>query len=251
MKNTERFSNRADYYVQSRPHYPPEIIPFLNKTIGLKKDWSIADIGSGTGISAELFLENGNKVYAVEPNREMREFAEHAFKNNPQFRSVNAKAEATTLPDHSVDMITASQAFHWFDRDLTKKEFQRIAKKGADLVLIWNIRNLDSKLQQAYDEMLHKYAPGYADVGPRNANEGVIRDFFAPLDFKMHSFSNFQILNYEGLKGRLLSTSYVPLEGDPNHKPIMECLQKIFNEFNDRGQITFEYICKLYYGKIL
>lgn len=250
MKNTELFSNRADFYVRYRPHYPTEIIPFLKNEIGLRNEWIIADIGSGTGISSELFLENGNSLFAVEPNKEMREFAEKAFKGNTLFHSIDGKAEDTTLPTHSIDMLTASQAFHWFDMDAAKKEFQRIAKKNAYLVLIWNIRNPNCKFQQAYDDMLTQYAPGFLEVSQRNADEKMIHQFFAPQEVKKHSFSNPQSLNFDELKGRLLSTSYVPLKGNLNHKLILNRLQNIYDEFKVDGQITFEYICKLYYGKI-
>lgn len=250
MKNTELFSSRAEFYVRYRPHYPAEIISFLKEAIGLQKNWKIADIGSGTGISTELFLKNGNELFAVEPNREMREFAEKMFKGNSLFHSINATAEDTTLPEKTMDLLMASQAFHWFDRGAAKREFQRIAKPNAQLVLIWNIRDPDCQFQQGYDEMLTQYAPGFLDVSHRNANEQMIREFFAPEVVKIHEFPNFQKLNYEELEGRLLSTSYVPLESDPNHKLILNRLKYLFDKFNVDGQITFNYICKLYYGTI-
>lgn len=126
MKNTERFNNRVDNYTLYRPHYPKEIIPFLKKEIGLTEHSLIADIGSGTGISSEIFLDNGNMVYAVEPNIEMREAAEKMHKFDKNFISINASAEKTSLKDNSIDVIIAGQAFHWFDKTLAKNEFKRI-----------------------------------------------------------------------------------------------------------------------------
>src|SRR5687767_3870583 len=122
--STQRFSDKVEDYVRYRPHYPAEIIPFLVKEAGLKKDWVVADIGSGTGISCEIFLANGNKVIGVEPNKEMREAAEKIFSGQKAFASVSAAAEATSLPDHSVDLVIAGQAFHWFDTEKSKKEFK-------------------------------------------------------------------------------------------------------------------------------
>ncbi len=76
----------------------------------------VADLGSGTGILSELLLKNGNLVFGVEPNAEMRAAGETLLAGYPRFRERRATAEATTLADCSVDFITAGQAFHWFDR---------------------------------------------------------------------------------------------------------------------------------------
>jgi ubiquinone/menaquinone biosynthesis C-methylase UbiE len=126
--STKRFSNRVENYVKYRPHYPQEIINFLSEEIGLNSEKTIADIGSGTGISAELFLENGNKVYGIEPNKEMREAAEIYLEKYKYFISVNGTAEDTLLENDSMDIVLAGQAFHWFDVEKAKKEFKRILK---------------------------------------------------------------------------------------------------------------------------
>src|SRR5262249_16934021 len=143
---------------------PKEILPFLKEKINLDSRWTVADIGSGTGISSELFLQNGNRVYAVEPNLKMRTAAESLFKGNHQFVSINATAESTSLPDESIDVIVAGQAFHWFDKTASKIEFQRIARPGAFLVLMWNKRKSDSPFQQQYEKMLLEFVPTYEEV---------------------------------------------------------------------------------------
>lgn len=249
MKNTERFSNRVENYVRYRPHYP-NILPFLKENIGLDKTWTIADIGSGTGISSEAFLNNGNTVYGVEPNKEMREAAEIAFKNRKNFKSINGTAEATNLRDHEIDLIVAGQAFHWFDKITSKKEFQRIVRPGAFLLLMWNERKFDSDFQQMYEQMLLEMAPAYEHVCQHNVDESQIKDFFSPHPYLMQEFSNAQLFDFEGLRGRLLSCSYAPLENDPSFKPIMVRLKQIFDKTNANGKIAFEYSCKLYYGRI-
>src|SRR5689334_2737571 len=124
--STKRFSNRVEQYVKYRPSYPKEIIPFLEKNAGLNSSFVIADIGSGTGISTKLFLDNGNKVFAIEPNNEMRKKGEELLRDHSSFISINGTAEQTTLADGSIDMIVAGQAFHWFDAGKTKSEFRRI-----------------------------------------------------------------------------------------------------------------------------
>ena len=119
---TRRFSNRVDDYVRYRPHYPPGVLDRLREGIALTPRTVIADVGSGTGISTELFLQNGNTVFAIEPNPEMRAAAERLLGGRPNFHSVRGTAEATTLPDGSVDCVVAAQAFHWFDPEKTRVE---------------------------------------------------------------------------------------------------------------------------------
>lgn len=250
MKNTERFSNRVKNYVRYRPHYPSEIIPFLKEKIGMDKDWKVADIGSGTGISSELFLNNGNTVYGVEPNKGMREAAEDIFNKKSNFISIDATAEATTLPSHHIDLVVAGQAFHWFDPVAAKQEFLRIAACGAFLVLIWNDRDPHSDFQKGYEQMLFDFAPAYEAICQKNIDEEVVNKFFSPASFSLHSFTNSQCFDLKGLKGRLLSCSYAPLKEDPNYARMMNRLTQLFNEYNIHGKVDFKYICKVFYGKI-
>lgn len=250
MKNTERFSNRVENYVRYRPHYPKEIIPCLKSKIGLTDQKIVADIGSGTGISSEIFLENGNTVYAVEPNKEMREAAEKIHNKDMNFISINATAENTSLKNNSIDLIVVAQAFHWFDKVQAKREFQRLAASDCHLILIWNDWKLESHFQQAYEQMLKEFAPEYEKVNFRNVDESTIRTFFAPHTYSVQSFSNSQYFNFDSLKGRLLSSSYAPLEGENGYKPMMNRLKKIFEEFSVNSQVEFEYNCNLYFGKI-
>ena len=109
---TTRFTTRVDNYVKYRPSYPASIITLLESECGLTRETIVADIGSGTGFMTELFLKFGNRVFGVEPNAEMRVAGERLLAKYPSFRSVNATAEATALPNESVDLIVAGQAFH-------------------------------------------------------------------------------------------------------------------------------------------
>src|SRR5215813_11661600 len=180
LEPTERFSTRVDNYVRYRPGYPAEIIDLLTASCGLTPQSLIADIGSGTGKSAEIFLANGNVVFGIEPNEGMRTAAETILGKNPNFRSVNATAEATTLPESSVDLITAGQAFHWFDLEKTKPEWVRILKPGGWAVVIWNERRLDTTpFLRDYEALLLKYGTDYQNIRHENAVGG-LNGFFAP-----------------------------------------------------------------------
>ena len=162
---TNRFSARVDNYIRYRPGYPPQVLETLRKECGLTPIDVIADIASGTGIWTRMLVENGNPVYAVEPNLDMREAGERLLAGFPKLSSVDGTAEATTLPDASVDFVTAAQAAHWFDRMRARQEFSRILRPGGWLVLLWNEREVDTTpFLRDYEQLLLTYGTDYQQV---------------------------------------------------------------------------------------
>ncbi len=251
MNTLNRFSNRVDNYIKFRPDYPADVVLFLMQQHILKQDSIIADIGSGTGISTALFLNNGNFVYGVEPNTEMRLAAERLLANYKNFRSIKATAENTTLQDNSIDLIIAGQAFHWFDKEKSKAEFKRILKPQGTVVLMWNDRRTDStEFLRLYEDFIKEFATDYSEVNHKNIDEKIFNTFFGESNYKLESFNNYQYLDYEGLKGRILSSSYMPAEGHQNFDPMLTELKKLFDRFQENGKITLEYDTKIYYGRL-
>jgi SAM-dependent methyltransferase len=246
----ERFSSRVENYARYRPGYPREILGLLTTACGLSANSVIADIGSGTGKLSELFLQQGNFVFAVEPNAPMRQAAETIFEGNPRFESVNGSAESTGLETNSVDFITAGQAFHWFDRQRSRPEFARILKPSGWMVVVWNERRLDgSPFLKAYEEFLLKYGTDYQDVRHENvANE--IPRFFAPSKVTLRTFENLQEFDFEGLKGRISSTSYTPEPGSEAFLTMLEALRGVFANHASAGKVVFEYDTRVYYGRL-
>src|SRR5689334_2552373 len=201
---TKRFSSRVENYIKYRPGYPAEIIPLLESECGLTSETTIADLGFGTGLLTEIFLKKGNQVYGVEPNREMRAAGEKLLAFYPNFISIDGTAEATTLPDHSIDIIVAGQAFHWFDRELARPEFQRILKPNGWVVLIWNGFHVEtSALNNGYQGIVLRYGTDYKEVA-REISGVDVEPFFAPNKCAYAKFKFRQMFDYEGLKGRLL-----------------------------------------------
>lgn len=253
MKNnpTTRFSNTVEYYVKYRPSYPQSIITFLQDKCGISTDKLIADIGSGTGIFTKLLLDNHYKVIAIEPNNEMREKAEWLLSSYPNFKSSNATAENTELEDHSIDVITAATAFHWFDRVKTHREFFRILKPSGWCILLWNLRRVDaSPLMNEYENLLQKYGIDYVNVAAEKLDEKIISEFYLPIKVGVEKFSNMQRLDWAGFQGRILSTSYTPKPGHPNFDSMLQAAKKIFDQNQDQGYIEFFYTTKLYYGRL-
>jgi SAM-dependent methyltransferase len=246
----QRFSDRVENYVRHRPSYPGQILALLQREAGLRANSVIADVGSGTGISAKLLLRAGCKVFGVEPNREMRQAAERLLAGEPSFHSINGTAEATTLEDHSVDLVVAAQAFHWFKRPEARAEFSRILRSDGRVALIWNERQLDgTPFLRAYEQLLLTFATDYAQVRHENIGNQEFGEFFMDGAFTAHSMPNEQSFDYEGLKGRLLSSSYAPAEGRPDHEPMIEELARIFEQHQSGGLVCFKYDTRVYVGR--
>ena len=252
MNNSKtRFSNRVENYVRYRPSYPKQIVSDLELNGILNKKAIIADIGSGTGISTEIFLSQGYRCLGVEPNQEMREAAEKQLEDFGKFESINGCAESTTLENDSVDLIIAGQAFHWFDQTAAKIEFQRILRPGKSVALIWNERNHKGTVFQAgYEDLLKRYCNDYDQVDYKRVGPDSLERFFAPYTYSIHEYSNAQHFDFSGLKGRLLSSSYCPVKGEPNYEPVMKGLAELFNAHQEDDQITFDYRTRVYTGQL-
>ncbi len=251
MDPTRRFSDCVENYVKYRPHYPAVILDTLKADCQLSEASVMADIGSGTGILTELFLKSGARVFGVEPNREMRTAGERLLGGYARFTSIAATAEATTLPAHSVDFVTAGQAFHWFDRQQARQEFWRILKPQGWVVLIWNERRRNATpFSEAYEKLLLTYAIDYASVDHRLVTDEVIAAFFRPGTFKLKVFESSQPQDFQGCQGRLLSASYTPQADHPNYEPMLAELRSIFDAYQVNGMVSFEYDTKVYYGQL-
>jgi SAM-dependent methyltransferase len=246
---TSRFSDRVENYVRYRPGYPPDALDALKAECGLEMNHIVADIASGTGIWTRQLLDNGNRVFGVEPNAEMREAGERLLAAFANFTSVAGTAEATTLVDHSVDFVTAAQAAHWFDRGRARREFARILNRGGWLVLLWNERCADStSFLRDYEQLLLTYGTDYQEVRHEHTTASV-REFFDPEPFQERVFPVRQEFAYAGVEGRLLSSSYVPGPNHPNQAPMLRELRRIFDTHQIEDQVAFEYKTRVYFGK--
>jgi SAM-dependent methyltransferase len=252
IDSKQRFSSRVADYVRFRPGYPHDALTLLQKECGLSSGHVIADIGSGTGFLSELFLKNGNRVYSIEPNKEMREAGEEYLASYDSFGSIDASAEATTLEDETIDFVTAGQAFHWFDLAATRREFARIVKPDGWIVVMWNDREMNSAFATAYEDVLVKFGTDYKRVRESYPEMDAMQQFFAGTggSVQQHSVPNAQILDWDGLLGRLRSSSYAPLEGQPNYAPMMAALDELFRANQAGGRVTMEYATHVYYGRL-
>jgi SAM-dependent methyltransferase len=248
---TTRFDDRVDDYVQYRPGYPPELVGLLRRECGLGPGRDVADIGSGTGKLTELLLATGARVYAVEPNDGMRRAAERLLGQVPGFVSINGRAEATGLPGASVDLVTAAQAFHWFDQVAARVEFRRILRPGGIVALVWNERDTDaSAFLRDYEICLRRFSVDYAEADHRRtASRERIAAFFGTGGFREAEFPNGQDLDFDGMRGRYLSCSYALPRGHPRFDEVMAALSEIFQRYQRDGRVHIDYRTRVYLGR--
>jgi ubiquinone/menaquinone biosynthesis C-methylase UbiE len=247
----QRFSNKVADYVRYRPSYPAAVIDLLRTETGLRPEHVVVDVGSGTGVLSKLFLENGNCVIGVEPNDEMRQAGEDLLSGFKDFSSVNGSAEATTLPGTSADFVTVAQAFHWFEPIATRREFLRILRPEGIVVIVWNDRQLDTTpFLRDYESMLNRFGTDYAKVNESYPRLSQIQEFFAPDPFAHETFPNFQKFDFDGVRGRLRSSSYVPGADHPAFAPMMAELERIFYAHQQNGEVSMDYTTHVYYGRL-
>lgn len=247
--NTMRFSDRAENYKKFRPSYPVEMVEYLRKEFFSDSDITAADVGAGTGKLTGLILPFCNKVYAVEPNAEMRAEADKELSGYNNYVSVNAAAENTTLADNSIDYITVAQAIHWFDLEKTKREFQRILKKNGTVLIISNKRIFTSDFHKDYESFLRDGIPEYSEVNHYRITEEIINSFYEK-NYKKEVFPNKQVFDWDGLIGRFRSSSYSPKEETTEYNKLEKQLRSIFERYNSNGNVEFEYEAIVQSGQI-
>jgi SAM-dependent methyltransferase len=249
----QRFSNRVSDYARYRPGYPPALLDLLAAKCGLRSDHIIADIGSGTGLLSRLFLDHGNRVYGVEPNAEMRAGGEQFLRECSNFTSIDGSAEATTLGNASVDFLSVGQAFHWFDVSATQREFRRILKPDGWAVVVWQDRRMEeTPFAREYEDVLVRFGIDYKSVRDTYPEVEKMSKFFDDGTLQTRDLPNHQDFDWEGLRGRLRSSSYAPTENHPNYAPMIAELRRIFDTYQQNGTVPvrMEYFARVYFGKL-
>jgi len=249
LRPTERFSDRVEDYVRYRPDYPRALVDWLHG-LGVKPDWAVADIGAGTGISSRLLLDAGHRVTAVEPNAAMRDAAVRWLGHEERFRTVAGSAEATGLPDGSVDLVTAGQAFHWFDKDRMRAECRRILSPRGLVAIFWNTRRLvGTPFLEGFEALMHEYGVDYVSITERYADDDAMARWFGHGYRGMASFPHGQKLDFDALKGRLMSSSYAPKPGHPNHEPLLAALRTLFESTQEDGTVDYDFDTRVFAGR--
>lgn len=246
MDSTKRFSDRVKNYLAYRPTYPHEIVKDLQKKAILSDNQIWTDIGAGVGHSTKLFAPLVAKLYAIEPNQAMYDALVEQV-SGLAVEPILAVAEATTLPDRSVDGIVCGQAFHWFNLDKVKTEFQRILKESGPVILMWNSRREDYYFGKDYEQFLIHHATDYSQVTHKRMNDAVFDQFFS--NWEESKYSNVQSFDLFSLKGRFMSSSYAPRPGSDTYARTMDELEALFLTHQKNGKVQFMYNTQVITGQ--
>ncbi len=246
MDNKNRFSSRVENYVKYRPNYPEDALSFIYKN-KINSNSVVADIGSGTGILSKQLITNVKKLYCIEPNASMREYSENWLSKYDNYVSINAEAESTTLEESCVDAIVVAQAFHWFDIEKCKVEFNRILKENSPIFLIWNNRLSNTDFLVKYDEILCSLSKDYNIVNHQNLGDREFNYFFDN-KWSKKEFDNVQVFNKDQFIGRVASSSYTPEAGDNFYEKFYENINRLFDEENEDGFVKFNYKTQIIYN---
>lgn len=256
MDSKQRFSSRVDTYREFRPRYPVEVIDLLQRHCGLTPASIIADIGAGTGMLAELFLQHGNSVFAVEPNRAMRSACEELRSQYPKLTCIDGSAEATTLPDHCANFVTVGQALHWFHLERARAEFVRVLQPGGWCAVIYNERRIGGDpFHDGYERILREFGTDYETVRSKYPQQQKLAEFFRSPDaaspgMQQSSFPNAQQFDFDGLTGRILSSSYMPQPDHPRYPAMLRAIEELFSQCQQDGHVRLQYDCVATYGRL-
>jgi SAM-dependent methyltransferase len=246
-----RFSARARAYAAARPTYPPALAALLRDELGLAPRAPIADVGSGTGKLTALLLDAGYRAFGVEPNAEMRAYAEGALADNPSFVSVGGTAQATTLPPASVDAVTAAQAFHWFDPEKARAEWERIVRPGGWAILVWNLRReRATPFMAAYDDLILRFATDMRLAKAERADEEAMLVLYRGRNWEHRMFGHVHPMDLEALRGRVTSSSFMPNDGEARFGEMLGAIDEIFATHARHGRVEFEYDTPVFFGRL-
>ena len=252
MQDTvERFDGRAADYDRYRERYDAdELLPPLRDWCGLMPDWLIADVGSGTGMLADVFLANGNRVIAIEPNADMRAACARLHPHESRLEIREGTAELTGLRDGSVDMICAGRALHWFHLEAAMGEFRRVLRPGGWVVSVAAGRTEFGREENvAFAKLLERLSETARNREIAYSAYNRMKNFFEGGDYHHYEHGGEMRMDWEHLRGMALSLSHTPRSDDPRFPEFEHELKEFFDQYAKDGVVTWETRCWLNAGR--
>ena len=248
---TESFSGIAEVYARHRPDYAPDSVRFLRDNAGLTSASVVVDVGSGTGIFSRRLLDGGLRVIGVEPNDDMRAEAESVLAGRPWYSSRNGTAEATGLPDRCADLVTAAQAFHWFDKPRFRAECRRLVRNDAPVAIVWNVRETTDALARGLVDVCRDHCPGFTGL-ERGVTESTAEYplFYRGGAYLTHTFRNDFTWDWPAFLGRSLSSSYAPRKDDRSYAPFVADMRLLFERHQRDGAVQIANVTLCLLGRV-
>ena len=234
----ERFTKAAELYARYRPSYPDAAVDWILATAG--PGAAVVDLGCGTGIASRLLAARGLDVVGIDPNQDMLAHA-RAAGGGPRY--LHGEASATGLPDASVDLAVAAQAFHWFDFPATFAELRRILRRDRWVVALWNQRGV-SPLTDAYEQVLLAHSGEYRELATHADTIARLRAVAGTRAVTEAEFVHVEVLDWERFWGRTESSSYVA-HGIDDRDAFARELRALFARHADDGKVVWPYQTEL------
>lgn len=253
VQNTvERFDGRAADYDLYRERYDAnEILPPLRDWCGLIPEWLIADVGAGTGMLSDVFLANGNRVIAIEPNAEMRGACAQLHADEPRLDIRDGTAEATLLPDASVDLVCSGRALHWFNLEAAMREFGRVVRPGGWIVSVAAGRTeFGREENEAFVCVLERFSGSAKKRLEAYSAYTRMKNFFGGSDFHHYERGGELRMDWQHLRGMAMSLSHSPRMDDPRFPGFEHALKEFFDRYEKNGVVTWETRCWLNAGRV-
>ena len=248
MNHMNRFDGKGEIYAKARPKYALGLFDYLKNALHIPAGSVFADVGSGTGIFTEQLLNCGYRVFAVEPNADMRKKAEEKLTCHANFASVPGNDADMKLPDHSVDYVTAAQAFHWFDAEAFQKECRRVLKPGGKVILVYNSRDEQAACTKAFAALRRKYNPEFHGFSNGISHEKCIAFFAGKCG--VFRAENTQTYDRQGYIDRVRSSSYSLKESDDRYAEYLNEINEIFDGYSENGRISVPVETVAYIGTV-
>lgn len=243
------FYDKANEYAIGRPTYPEGIIKKM-KELGIGKHSIVADIGAGTGLLTHLLTKLDCVILAVEPNVEMLNECKKYCAAHTNIEFINAPAESTQIKENSLDLIIIAQAFHWFNKDLSKAEFKRILKDNGYVIFLWNDMQIHNEFVKEYINILNEYKVK-TTAAISNYDPDQEKYNFLGQEYEKIYYNNQQVLDLEGLVANASSLSYTPSKSSSNYGEFERDLMNLFFKYQEDGQVILHYKTEMCIGQFL
>ena len=205
------FGKTADDYALHRAGFPPSLYAALDRA-GVAIDGArVVDLGTGTGTLARGFAARGARCVGIDPSPPMLERARAlAARENVRVEFRAGTAEDTGVADGSVDLVSAGQCWHWFDRARAAAECRRIlTPNGTVMIAHFDWIPLPGNVVEATEQLIKAHNPAWRFDGGNGVYGRWLTDLGAAgfTEIRSTSYDEFPLYSHEAWRGRVRASA--------------------------------------------